>query len=1235
MGVFDFLASKKQEGTAPASPQVVEQKTEEVVATSQSYNGIGAPPHGKSYNGIGTPAPVIPVVTTQAPVQPQMPAKPEEANPTTPADKQDANVIDPASDKHAAMDITTRLTQRSNRVLATAAMKAKTLGVGLVDSEHVLFGLLSDQEIFNLLSGMKVIPQELLKQLETSFKKGTEKGNPQLAPRVKKILEDALVAARKQGYEFISPEHILYALHNEGEGLGSTILTKAGLDKGALGKKVMGKRAETDEEGNGSMQGKGKQNAVERFTTDLTAKAQGGELDAVVERSREIERVIHILSRRTKNNPVLIGEAGVGKTAIVEGLAQKIVQKAVPETLLNKRILQLDLMGMLAGASHRGDFEERLKSLLEELKSSKGGVILFIDEIHMIVGAGGDEGSGDAANIIKPALARGEIQTIGATTTTEYRKYIEKDPALERRLQPIVVPEPTEVQAIKMLRAVRDKYEAFHKVKIPDEAIDAAVKLSKRYVGGRFLPDKAIDLIDESASAVRLPIISLPEEISSLQEQMQALNAEQSEALKTNNKVKANVYQKRIIDLQDVLNEKQEEYKQKKAMSVGVISIQLIKDVIARWTGIPVQKITESEKEKMVKLEDIMHKRLINQVHAVASVAQAVRRGRAGLKSQERPIGSFVFLGPTGVGKTDLAKTLAEVLFGTEESMVRFDMTEYMEKHEVAKLLGAPPGYIGYEEGGKLTEAVKRRPYAVILFDEIEKAHPDIFNILLQILDDGRLTDNKGHTVSFKNTVVICTSNIGTRTIQEALMKQGKDHIEEAPSLSTYAISPKGRSIVSIGNQFFVKEPGASSWQPMPILEYFAGQKIIEKGADGKEVESTGPTFKVGTHAISPKGVEVISEGEALYVRTSTTAKDWKKMRLVDYFVDQIVINALPDTPEEQLPTKKLYTHTFTPKEEEVITYKDRLWIRKGDKPEWETKTLADYIVGAKTKEGRAVPSAYWNEHVFTNDGKEVVIVGSEAYTKDKDVWSVTKLSDYFGKDFPLEEEVKKVQKVEDEVADKQFAVIKPRVLDELLKFMRPELVNRFDEVIIFEPLKFVHMLEIVKLQLKSLAKLLEEQSIGLFVTEVAEKEIVKSGFDPVFGARPLRRTIQRIVENPISEMIIAEKVHEGNVIVVDFDGDQLTFTIDTSGAYAPQMKEQKKTFTCGTCKREFTTVVMPDRSTPVCPYCGAAQLQQKTDSQKPNEPAPEEKTEEKSEEKPDDKLVKPQVPPQPHLAPL
>lgn len=1187
MGVFNFLGGgKKSAPQEETQTQVVE------THTVQPYNGIGMPPSGQPYNGIGTPpAPKVEENVAPVPQQPQD-ASSGEQNQNKENKENDTKKDVPAdkpnepSDKHAALDITTRLTQRSNRVLAASAQKAEALHSPFVDSEHVLFGLLTDQEIYNLLSGMKIVPQEVLRRLQEVMKDGNSKDKPQLAPRVKKILEDALIAARKQGYEFISPEHMLFALVSESEGMGAQILQKMGCDKGELSKKVLGKKLEEEQAS------QKQQSSLEKYAIDVTAKAAAGQLDPVVERAPVIERVIHVLSRRFKNNPVLIGEAGVGKTAVVEGFAQKIVRKEVPETLLNKRVFQLDLMGIIAGASKRGEFEERMKGLIDEVKNGKGEIILFIDEIHNIVGAGGaSDGSSDAVNIIKPALARGEIQLIGATTTDEYKKHIEKDPALERRLQPIVVPEPTEVQAIKMLRAIRDKYEAFHKVKIPDEAIDSAVYLSKRYVGGRYLPDKAIDLIDESASAVRLPIISLPEEIASLEEQKKALAQEHQEALAKNNKVKASVFEKRITDIDDVLHTKQEEYAQKKAMSVGMVSTQLIKDVIARWTGIPVQKITESEKDKITKLEDIMHERLIGQESAVSTVAQAVRRGRAGLKSAGRPIGGFVFLGPTGVGKTELAKTLAEILFGTEDAMIRFDMTEYMEKHEVAKLLGAPPGYVGYEEGGKLTEAVKRKPYSVVLFDEIEKAHPDIFNILLQILDDGRLTDNKGHVISFKNTVVICTSNIGSRTIQQALMKQGKEHIEEAPTLSSYAISPKGRQLISIGNRFFIKETKDGQWTETPLLEYFSGQRIIEVGADGKEQEGTAPTFHIGTHAISPKGNEIITDGEVIYERSATTAKEWKKGTLVDYFKNMVVVNALPDMPDEQLPTAKLYTHTFSPAEVEYVSYKDRIWTRQSNKTEWETKTILEYIGDAKTEDGHVIPTTYWDNHIFT-DNTEVIIVGNEVFQKSEGgKWKFMPLGDFFGPQFPLEAEIKKTQEVEDEVATKQFAQLKPRIQDELMKFMRPELVNRFDEVIIFEPLKYSHMLQIVKLQLKSLSKLMEEQSFGLHVTDAAQRELVKRGFDPVFGARPLRRTIQKDVENHISEMIISEEVHEGDVIVVDFDGETLVFTVDSSGAYVTT-KEEKVSFTCKKCNTQFETYTTKD-STVVCAKCGSGNVEQ------------------------------------------
>src|SRR3989339_491099 len=706
------------------------------------------------------------------------------------------------------LDLMTRLTQRSNRVMMAAQTKAKELKSDLVDSEHLLFALTTDSEIYNLLVESKIQPQLITDELNKIYKRGTVDRVTQFSPRIKKILNDALVIARKLGFEFIAPEHLLLSLYGEGEGVGARVLVKLGLNKEELNKKIVGKKEGLSEE---EEKAKNKKKAVEQFTIDLTAKASQGLLDAVVERSAVIERVIHILSRRTKNNPSLVGEAGGGKTAIVEGLAEKIVAKEVPEPLLNKRILQLDLMSILAGASHRGEFEERMKDLIEEVKASQGQIILFIDEIHNIVGAGSSgEGSLDASNFLKPALARGEIQIVGATTLTEYRKYIEKDPALERRFQPVLVPEPTEEQGIKMLKAIKDKYEAFHRVKIPDDAIEAAVILSKRYVGDRFLPDKAVDLIDEAAAAVRLHLISLPEEIKSLETRIAQLNQELKESEKKTDSVKSRILRSKIDEIDSGLSEKKEEFNLKKSQTTGAVTVDIIKDIIARWTGIPVAKISSSETEKLAHLEDIIHKRLIDQEGAVTSVSQAVRKGRAGLKSAARPIGSFIFLGPTGVGKTELAKALADILFGSEELMIRFDMTEYMEKHEVAKLLGAPPGYVGYEEGGKLTEQVRRKPYSVVLFDEVEKAHPDIFNILLQILDDGRLTDNKGRTISFKNTVVICTSNIGTHLIQQDLLRSGKSEVSEPKVISTYVFTPRGRELMTIGNKYFERgaEPG-------------------------------------------------------------------------------------------------------------------------------------------------------------------------------------------------------------------------------------------------------------------------------------------------------------------------------------------------------------------------------------------------------------------------------------------
>lgn len=1202
-GFFDFI--KKQDQSASGKIQSTPSQAD-ISQKPVSYSGIGPTPQGgQPYSGIGQPPQPVQSSETKPPVvnqqvnnvnsqlngishqQPSQTAtqaglnekKPDQSPVTSPKTTVDQQKKD--------LDLLTHLTQRSNRVFFVAQTKAKELKVSYVDSEHLLHGLLADVEIYNLLVELKIQPQLIEDELNKLYQRGNSLQPPQLSPRLKRILDNSLVVARKLGFEFIAPEHLLLAVYEEGEGIGARVLAKLGLKKEDLNKKIIGKKEGLSAE---EKEAEKKKRVLDEFTIDLTAKAAAGQLDPVVERSDVIERVIHILSRRTKNNPALIGEAGVGKTAIVEGLAQRIVAKQVPEPLLDKRILQLDLMGILAGASHRGEFEERMKNLIEEVKNQQGKVILFIDEIHNIVGAGSSgEGSLDASNFLKPALARGELQLIGATTTTEYRRYIEKDPALERRFQPVLVPEPTEEQAIKMLKATRDKYEAFHRVKIPDEAIEAAVRFSKRYVGDRFLPDKAVDLIDEAASAVRLPLISLPEEIRSLEERIAQLNQELKEAEKKGDKVKERIIRSKIDDISEQLTEKKEEYNRKKAQTTTAVTVEIIKDIVSRWTGIPVNKITTSETERLANLEKILHERLIDQEEAVKVVAEAVRRGRAGLKSQNRPIGSFIFLGPTGVGKTELAKTLAEVLFGQEEAMIRFDMTEYMEKHEVSKLIGAPPGYVGYEEGGKLTEAVRRRPYSVVLFDEVEKAHPDIFNILLQILDDGRLTDNKGRTISFKNTVLICTSNLGSKLIQEELLRAGKTEVGEPAVISTYTISPTGRQILTIANKYFEKGKDKKNWSEGLLLDYFAGQKI--ENEEKKEF----PVHGFDTHAIAYNGEEVITKGEDVYYRSSTTAKIWQKIKLVDLFKDHIVVNALPDVPEEQLPTAKLKTHAFSPENWEIISYKNRLWRRKQDETKWETLTIEEYFQNHQLENGKSLPVNYWDIHTFSPDNKEIIIVGQELYLRkiNETVWKKYTLKEYFGNDFPLEKELEEKQKVEAELDKKRYGLLKEKLMNEILKFFRPELVNRFDEVVIFEPLQYIHMTKIVELQLKNVAKLLEEQEIGFSWSEAAVKEIVRVGFDPIFGARPLKRAIQRMIENPLSELIITGQLKSGDQVMVDFDGLQLTFNVEKLKLIADKNTDnnQIKKFKCNQCQISFQTEVVKNASV-ICPKCASLNVQ-------------------------------------------
>ncbi len=751
------------------------------------------------------------------------------------------------------LSVMSHLDTRLTQVVNLAREESKKIKQALIEPDQLLVGLLFDSEIFKLISQFSADPSKIVREIQAREVVGNFTGEPTLSEVSKKIFDDAYVMVKNRGIEFITPEDLLVSLFSAAN--SSAILQKEGIKKEDIEKTLSKSTVYT----------KGKTSTLETYGVDLTEQAKKGELDPVAGRDTEIARTIHIMLRRTKNNPIIIGEAGVGKTAIVEGLAQKIVAGTAPKDLLSKRIIQLDLSSLVAGASHRGEFEERLRNVIKETQAASGMVILFIDEIHSLIGAGDTQGALDASNIIKPFLARGQLQIIGTTTTTEYRKYFEKDKAFERRFQPILVAEPEEKVAVEMLKVLKAKYENFHKVVLPDAALESAVKLSKRYIGERYLPDKAVDLIDEAAAEVRLEIAA---------------------GKRQENNVKEEDIQK----------------------------------VVSSWTGIPITKLTENESEKLLRLEDTIHKRLIDQEVAVKAVSEAVRRGRIGLSSASRPIASFIFLGPTGVGKTELAKTLAEIIFGKEDLMIRLDMSEYMEKHEVAKLIGAPPGYVGYEEGGQLTEAVRRKPYSIVLLDEIEKAHPDVFNILLQVLEDGRLTDNKGNTISFKNTIIVATSNIGSVQIQQEL-------------------------------------------------------ETIKK--DGKT-----------------------------------------------------------PTPEETA---------------------------------------------------------------------------------------------------------------------KKFADLSKLVVTELRKFFKPELLNRFDEVVIFEPLSQKDMIKVAELGVNSTKKLLVAQGYDLQLTPVALDRLAKEGYDPVYGARPLRRLIQTAIENPIAILIINKTFIKGDKILIDYNPQNEEFVFSKTAPSAAE----------------------------------------------------------------------------------
>ncbi|MFS0749622.1 ATP-dependent protease ATP-binding subunit ClpC [Oceanobacillus sp. 1P07AA] len=665
-----------------------------------------------------------------------------------------------------------RFTERAQKVLALSQEEAVRLGHNNIGTEHILLGLVREGEgiAAKALQSLGLEVSKIQEEVEKLIGVGKQPTQSiHYTPRAKKVVELSQDEARKLGHSYVGTEHILLGLIREGEGVAARVLNNLGVSLNKARQQVLqllgSNESQAGRQGRAGQQSNASTPTLDSLARDLTVSAKEGKIDPVIGRSKEIERVIQVLSRRTKNNPVLIGEPGVGKTAVAEGLAQQIIDNEVPETLRDKRVMTLDMGTVVAGTKYRGEFEDRLKKVMEEIRQA-GNIILFIDELHTLIGAGGAEGAIDASNILKPSLARGELQCIGATTLDEYRKYIEKDAALERRFQPIQVDEPTLEETIQILNGLRDRYEAHHRVTITDEAIEAAASLSDRYITDRFLPDKAIDLIDEAGSKVRLRSYTVPPNLKELEQKLDEVRKEKDAAVQSQEFEKAASLRDSEQRFREELETTKNEWKEKQGQTDSEVTMEDIAAVVSTWTGVPVSKLTKDESNRLLNMETILHDRVIGQSEAVNAVAKAIRRARAGLKDPKRPIGSFIFLGPTGVGKTELARALAEVMFADEDAMIRIDMSEYMERHATSRLVGSPPGYVGYEEGGQLTEKVRRKPYSVVLLDEVEKAHPEVFNILLQVLEDGRLTDSKGRVVDFRNTVIIMTSNVGASELK-------------------------------------------------------------------------------------------------------------------------------------------------------------------------------------------------------------------------------------------------------------------------------------------------------------------------------------------------------------------------------------------------------------------------------------------------------------------------------------
>lgn len=948
----------------------------------------------------GTQHPVDPNNPSAQP--PQMGEASADTSSTIAQAKQDSSVVSSHVDpvKEQGKNALSHMDPRASQVLVHAYEETKRIKQTFIEPDQLFLALISDREIFKLLQEFKVDVAKLTREIQAKEKTGTTEAEPTLGEATKQILEESYLNAKKREVDYLSPEDILLTFFAKQTAVIEP-LKKEGLEKSKIEEKLT-KSTEFKT---------GKKSVLDTYGVDLTEKARNGQLDPVTGRDKEVERMVHILLRRTKNNPIIIGEAGVGKTALVEGLAEMMVAGKVTPDLAKKKIIQLDISNLIAGASHRGEFEERLQGVIKEVMASQNQIILFIDEIHTILGAGSTDGALDASNIVKPYLSRGQIQIIGATTTSEFRKNFEKDRAFERRFQPIVCDEPTEEVAIQMIKVLQPKYEKFHGVSLSEEAVKAAVHLSKKYIGERFLPDKAIDLLDEASAEVKLahsaggaistttPTSDTPASQDSSNGSDPHIQAEQS-ALSSD-----------------------EQAAQAPApggpqSGAPVVMEEDIQKVVSRWTGVPVTKLTEKESEKLLKMEEIIHKNFINHERAVTAVSEAIRRGRIGLASANRPIASFIFLGPTGTGKTELAKVLAEIMFGKRDAMIRLDMSEYMEKHEVAKLTGAPPGYVGYEEGGQLTEAVRNKPYSIVLFDEIEKAHPDVFNILLQLLEDGRLTDNKGNTISFKNTIVICTSNIGSSLIQQKLA-QASSEAANPDSAGQTQVPATGAGNVpaqEVSQQTEVPQPTYVNGQSGPVTSFVNAQGVPEPGPQ----LATGVTGSTGSSYSQP--------------------------------VSQTVA-----APNVATPTNSI-----------------------------------------------SVPASDPNQ---------------------------------------TPEQAKR---------DKVFKELSAMVMGELTKHFRPELINRFDEVVVFEPLSQADMTEVTRLGIESTKKLLKEQNIDLQVSEAALAQLAKEGYDPMYGARPLRRLIQRSIENPIAIYLIQRSAQAGDTILIDYDSTNDKFTFNKAQSTAP-----------------------------------------------------------------------------------